>query len=202
MKNKQELMEQNGFLVAQLEQVQQDLERYYLENLELLKSGSGVPLIDDASRRYWLKYHPREFWVDLREETLHDNWYEAERHGRWAGPKPASNFTIPPLRPGEYIAEFEIVGAITPDMLELIKCTVGGIAVEHRFVYLCPPGGLPVVLGLPFRVVVQAQPQSIEIQLEFPRAVSPSETGESDDIRRLTACFRTVRIIDARLISG
>jgi hypothetical protein len=65
-----ELAEQNGFLAAQLAQVQQDLERYYLENLHLRQSFSGQPLLDDPVRGYWLQFHPREFWLDLRRETL------------------------------------------------------------------------------------------------------------------------------------
>ena len=202
MTTQKELTEQNGFLAAQLLQVQQDLERYYLENLQLLQNSSGEPLIDDPIRRYWLQYHPREFWVDLREEALHENWYEAERHGRWAGPKPITVFTLPPLRPGQYVAEFEIVGVIAPDMVEFLKCTVGDVAVEPRFEYLSPPSGFPLVLGLPFHVGTEAQPRSIEVQLAFPRAISPQETSGAEDIRRLTACFRTIRIVDARLTNG
>ena len=202
MATQKELIEQNSFLAAQLLQVQQDLERYYLENLQLLQNSGGEPLIDDPVHRYWLQYHPREFWVNFREEALQENWYEAERQGRWAGPKPITVFTIPPLRPGDYFAEFEIVWVIAPELLELLKCTVGETVVVPRIEYLSPPHGLPLVLGLPFHVMKEAQPRSLDIQLEFPRAMSPQEINGAEDIRRLTACFRSCRIVDARLTSG
>ena len=131
-----ELTEQNGYLVAQLEQVQQDLERYYIENLQLLQNSNGMPFMDETTGRFWLKFHPREFWIDLREETLHDNWYESERRGRWAGPKPVTTFTIPPLRAGEYTAQFEIVDVVAREILDSIVCKVGGVVVQPQFEYL------------------------------------------------------------------
>lgn len=194
-----ELTEQNSFLVAQLSQVQRDLERYYLENLQLLQSNSGVPVVDDSLTRTWLQFHPQEFWIDLRRESLHENWYEAEVHGRWAGPNPVTQLSIPPLRAGDYVAEIELVAVIAPDVLEQLMCRVSGVTVIPSIDYVNPPKGFPVVLGLQFRSIEEAQPRSIQIDLEFPRSVMPSELGGSDDIRRLTACFRTVRIIDARL---
>jgi len=198
----EELIRQNGFLADQLAQVQQDLERYYLENLQLLEHANGAPLIDEFTLRYWLQYHPRELWIDLREEPLHDNWYEAERHGRWAGPKPLTTIRIPALRPADYIAEIEIVEVITPGMLQQWICTVGGIEVKPLMEYLYPPSGFPLVVSLPFKVRSVAQPRPIDIQFAFPQAVAPSELSGSDDMRRLTACFRAVRIIDSRLHRG
>lgn len=194
-----ELAEQNGFLAAQLTQVQQDLERYYLENLNLRQTAIGRPLLDDPVRGYWLQFHPREFWLDLRRETLHDNWYEAEAHGRWAGPEPVTVLSLPPLREGEYVMELELVGVIAPYLLESVRCSLLGAPIAPWISYLHPPRGLPALLGARFAISGDTQRHSLDLTLEFGGGVAPSENGDSPDLRRLTVCVRTLRIMDAAL---
>lgn len=194
-----ELAEQSGFLAAQLAQVQHDLEKYYLENLELRQRVSGQPLLDDPVRGYWLQFHPREFWLDLRRETVHDNWYEAEVHGRWAGPKPVTVLALPPLREGKYVMELELVGVIAPYLLDDVRCSLLGASVIPWITYLHPPKGLPAVLGARFSVTEDTQRRSLNMTIEFAEGAVPSEMSDSSDLRRLTVCVRTLRIIDAAL---
>ena len=171
------LTRDNEVLVLQLHQLQEELERYYVENRQLQSRADldpPHPLLSHALL-------PAEVLYDLRGEIDGENWYYAEHDGRWAGPEACSTLRVPAMAPGSYRLELCVVDAMEPEIVSGMTMTLNG-----------RPIALGVDSGDRYAKLVKAQiavgendrEPVWEFALRFPKLVSPAEHG-SDDERRL-----------------
>ena len=171
-----ELAQENEFLVLQLHQVQEELERYY-------PALAGEQLTQTT--------------VDLREEINGKNWYDAEEDGRWAGPGQISTLVLPGLTVGQYQLTLEVVDAIEPEVLNGMVLSLNGkpLAIKRR-----SRGSLTLVTAK-FFSETSTPGEKWELALSFPRLRSPAERG-SDDHRTLAVRVRTLSIVPIGTESG
>ena len=189
----QELQEENELLLLQLHQVQEELEHYFVEYQKLSQTANDSPC-PPSQKTYAPAGFPVETLFDLREENiLGNNWYDLEHDGCWAGPGTESTLTLPAMGRGRYELIFDIVHAldirIVKDMQILLNDTP--LKLTHKF------GKLPFK-RFPCQVRAQidtgsAQQAAWQLQLRFPKTVSPAEKG-SDDLRQLTIRLRAIRV--------
>ena len=187
-----ELQEENELLLLQLHQVQEELEHYFLryQELEKQQQAKATGFVTD----FWRMHQPEELRIDMRQEVAGNNWYPAEADGSWAGPATVSTIQMPPLQPGDYTLEMDVVDSMDVDI-------VRGMRIEAL------DQSLPVQVELPltghlYPLICKAQiciaPETAtepwQINLRFPRMVSPAESG-SDDQRHLAMRLRTLRVI-------
>ena len=174
-----ELAQENEFLLLQLHQAQEELERYFLQYEELAAQERQAPVAQIS-----------EAVFDLRGEFVGENWYHAEPDGRWAGPEAVSSIKLPPLRGGRYEAQFDIVDAMDLEILAGMEIFLDEtpLAADSDL-----SGGYPVLVRARFDIEQATDSPARSIRLKFPRLVSPAESG-SDDERRLAVRLRTLKL--------
>jgi len=178
------LTQENDLLLLQLHQVQEELERYYLQCQK--PSWSEVPTAFGGG--VTLK-QLTQATVDLRCEINGDNWYDAERDGRWAGPGQISSLMLPALAAGQYQLALEVVDAIEPDVLNGMVLSLNGrpLAIKRR------RRGSLTLMTAKFSSETSTPGEQWKLELGFPRLLSPAERG-SDDYRTLAVRVRTLSI--------
>jgi hypothetical protein len=184
-----EAQEENELLLAQLHQVQEELENYFLKYQEQRKR---VNTLGD----FWQQQPPAEIWMDMRRTPDGHGWYEAEADGRWSGPDTESTLHLPPLEAGPYWVELHIADAMAPELVANLQLTaqletgqVLPIDLVHEF---GPADGLyPMVstglLNLP------ATQSGWRLCLALPEVISPAAQG-GDDTRHLGLRLQGVRL--------
>jgi hypothetical protein len=181
-----ELTEENELLLLQMHRLYGQLELPEQPQPELAAWVEQEAPQLAFLRRWWAEHQPEELVLDLREPVPGTNWHEAEADGRWAGPGATSSLRLPALRAGLYNVRIEVVDAMSHDILLGTTLTIDGapLATETLF------DGFPaVVLG---NVELRGGDHAtVELQLDFPRLMSPRERGEDDD-RRLALRVRSV----------
>jgi hypothetical protein len=181
------LTRENGILVLQLHQLQEEVERYYIENRQLQsRVDLGPPPQLPGSGLL-----PAEVLYDLRGEIDGENWYYAEHDGRWAGPETCSTLRVPAMAPGSYRLELCVVDAMEPEIVSGMTLTLNGRPVAIR-----------VDSGSRYAKLVKAQiavgdndrEPVWEFAFRFPKLVSPAEHGSDDErhlaIRLASLCVR------------
>jgi hypothetical protein len=173
----QELQEEGELLLTQLHQVQEELERYFLQYQDQKKQLQGIT-------QFWLRHPPADLWVDMRRTDDGQGWYEAEADGRWSGPSTESSIELPPLAAGTYLVEMHIADAMSPEL-------VAGTQLQAQ---LSDGQTLPVELVHEFGAATGLYPMvsagvlqlpegvqgSWQLKLVLPEVISPAEHGESD----------------------
>lgn len=189
----QELQEENELLLLQLHQVQEELEHYFCEYQKLSEtantSSRSLPQTAHASAGF-----PVETLFDLHNERiLGENWYDAERDGRWAGPGTESTLTLPAVGRGRFELTFDIVHALDSRIVKGMQILLNDtpLKLQHKF-------GILPFKRFPCRVRTQfdtsgAQQTVWQLRLRFPNTVSPAEKG-GDDHRQLTIRLRAIRV--------
>lgn len=186
----QELTEEGDLLMAQLHQVQEELEHYFVQYQEQKKQLQSVT-------QFWRQHPPTELWVDMRRTDDGNGWYEAEADGRWSGPGTESIIELPPLAAGQYLLELHIADAMAPELvadMQLVAQLDDGqvlpVSLVHEFgaaegMYPMASAG---ILELPASVQGGWQ-----LKLVLPHVVSPAEQG-GDDTRELGLRLQGVRL--------
>lgn len=186
----QELTEEGDLLIAQLHQVQEELEHYFVQYQEQKKQLQSVT-------QFWRQHPPTELWVDMRRTDNGNGWYEAEADGRWSGPGTESTIELPPLAAGQYLLELHIADAMAPELvadMQLVAQLNDGqilpVSLVHEFgaaerMYPMASAG---IMELPANVQGGWQ-----LKLVLPHVVSPAVLG-GDDTRELGLRLQGVRL--------
>jgi hypothetical protein len=177
-------------LLAQLHQVQEELERYFIKDQARGDDALLASALPSGNAGAGSVMRPVEWLLDLREEIAGENWYYAEHDGRWAGPEVRSSLELPALPRGRYQIRFDIVDTMQPEILAGLTAVLNGTRLDLE----------PIKAELPALVIAlyDADDAPTEgqwrLELLFPGVVSPAERGSADE-RRLAIRLRTVRII-------
>lgn len=201
-----ELQEENELLLLQLHQVQEELEHYFLKYqdgqqqleaqteriqqteqqiaAEKQKQLTGYSLSHD----YWLRHHPAEVLIDLREPIPGSNWYEPELDGTWAGPELLSTIQMPALRAGKYDVLIDVVDAMDASLIEGLQATLAGVPLELRK-EIHDKAAL-----VRARLDSSQLPRLNEwtLALQSPATISPAQRGEADS-RQLSVRIKTIK---------
>jgi hypothetical protein len=175
------LAQENELLLLQLHQVQEELERVFMQQQSAPAAQArtaALPVFGSQAV---------ELLFDLRQDFDGENWYQAEHDGRWAGPNEASTFRMAALHGGEYELQLDVVDAMEPDILFGMEVLFNGAPVTVEAGW----EGYPALVQGRFRA--DSGESVWEFRFKFPRLVSPSERG-SDDHRRLAVRMRSLRL--------
>jgi len=186
----QEITDEGDLLIAQLHQVQEELEHYFVKYQEQKKQLQSVT-------KFWRQHPPTVLWVDMRRTDDGYGWYEAESDGRWSGPGNESTIELPPLAAGQYLLELHIADAMAPELvadMKLVAQLADGqelpLSLVHEFG--AANGIFPMVsagvLQLPANLLGQWQ-----LNLVLPHVVCPAEQG-GDDTRQLGLRLQGLRL--------
>lgn len=198
-----ELKQENGLLLQQLHQVQEELESYFLKYQELVNKQSGQASIASSSPPATVADSKPVGMVevDLRGRIDGANWYYAESDGRWAGPGTKSSLKLPAPVPGRYELVLGVVDAMAPDIVRDMKISFNGQPLAHKgprewkfMRRLLRKKRYPATVVAEVEVVEQAPNAAVTIAIEFPRVVSPSSRG-SDDQRQLAVRVQHLRLV-------
>jgi chemotaxis protein histidine kinase CheA len=186
----QESTDEGDLLMAQLHQVQEELEHYFVRYQEQRKQLQSVT-------KFWRQHPPSELWVDMRRTDDGYGWYEAESDGRWSGPGNESTIELPPLAAGQYLLELHIADAMAPELvadMKLVAQLADGqelpLSLVHEFG--AANGIFPMVsagvLQLPANLLGQWQ-----LNLVLPQVVCLAEQG-GEDTRQLGLRLQGLRL--------
>jgi hypothetical protein len=186
----QEMHEEGELLLAQLHQVQEELERYFQQYQDQKKQLQGIT-------QFWLRHPPAELWVDMRRTSEGQGWYEAEADGRWSGPTTESRIELPPLAAGTYLVELHIADAMSPELVagtqlqaQLSDGQTLTVELVHEF---GPAPGLYPMVSAGFLQLPDGLQGSWQLNLELPEVISPANLG-GDDNRQLGLRLQGLRL--------
>jgi hypothetical protein len=187
-----ELKQENELLLRQLHQVQEELEHYFFRHQELEKSqnSKAASFVSD----FWRMHQPQEIVISMQQDIAGSNWYPAESDGRWAGPATLSTVQIPPVQPGNYTLELDIVDAMNLGIVNELVVEALGQTLPVEVVYPIYKDEYPLIGRVSFTVSSDASQQSWPLNLRFSQTVSPADNG-SDDMRNLTVRLRTLKLV-------
>jgi chromosome segregation ATPase len=124
-KQKQDLVVENELLQMQLKQAHEELELYFRKYREL-NTADGRATVAVAAPVAPPPSEAAPAVVDLRGVIDGDGWYHAEHDGRWSGPTTESTLNLPPVEPGSFSLELDVVDAMSNDILEGMTVTLDG----------------------------------------------------------------------------
>jgi len=132
-KNKQ-LAAENKLVLAQLHQVQEELEFYFKKTLQLeenanLKPGHPVEktLASNGPTLFAKNVKSaQDVTLDFANFINGSGWHNAEDTGRWSGPSTTSTIYVRKLEPTAYKMEVRILDGMSPTMLDKLQIYVGG----------------------------------------------------------------------------
>jgi hypothetical protein len=187
-----ELKQENDLLLLQLHQVQEELEHYFLRHQELEKSqnSKAVSFVTD----FWRMHQPQELVISMQQNIAGSNWYPAESDGRWAGPATLSTLQMPPVQPGNYTLDLDIVDAMNLDIVNSLVVEALGQTMPVEVFYPLYKGEYPLICKVQLRVSDSATQQAWLLNLRFTQAVCPADNG-SDDMRNLSIRLRTLKLV-------
>jgi len=190
----QELQEENELLLLQLHQVQEELEHYFCEYQKLSATGNA-PSRNHQQTANTTAGTQLETLFDLKNDYIvGDNWYDAERDGRWAGPGTSSTLTLPNPGQGRFEITLDIVHALDSSIVKGMQILLNGkpLTLTHKFGML-PFRRFPCQVRAQADTTGAAEQNPWQLQLRFPKTASPAAKG-SDDMRQLTIRLRTIRV--------
>ncbi len=187
-----ELTQENELLLLQLHQVQEELEHYFLraQELEQGQQTKATGFVAD----FWRMHQPTELVINMQHDIAGSNWYPPESDGRWAGPATLSTVQMPPVQPGNYSLELDIVDAMNLAIVNTLVVEALGQTQPVEVLYPLYQGEYPLVCKVPLSISQSAAEQPWAIGLRFAQTVSPADSG-SDDRRKLTARLRSVKLV-------
>jgi hypothetical protein len=187
-----ELTEENELLLLQLHQVQEELEHYFLraQELEQGQQTQATGFVAD----FWRMHQPTELVINMQHDIAGSNWYPPESDGRWAGPANLSTVQMPPVQPGNYTLELDIVDAMNLGIVNNLVVEALGQTQPVEVFYPLYQGEYPLICKVPLSISQSAADQPWAISLRFAQTVCPADSG-SDDRRNLTARLRSVKLV-------
>ena len=190
--NTSELTQENELLLQQLHQVQEELEHYFLraQSLEQGHQSKANGFVAD----FWRMHQPTELVINMQHNIVGSNWYPAESDGRWAGPATLSTVQMPPVQPGDYTLELDIVDAMNPGLVSTLMVQAHGQTQPVEVFYPLYQGEYPMICKVPLNISHSAADQPWAIGLRFAQTVCPADSG-SDDRRNLTARLRSMKLV-------
>lgn len=198
---------ENELLLLQLQQVQEELEHYFLKYQEIAKSGAPRPDQIGASP----EAEQATVRIDMRHFIDGENWHEAEHDGRWAGPGKMSRLNLPALEKGRYRIELDVVGAMSAEILRGTELHFNGrrVALARKSLRQIPGAlgalkkagativrrghVLPIRLSGIIDVDEKAAAGRTQLELRFPDTSSPTTLGETD-YRELAIRIREITL--------
>ncbi len=187
-----ELAQENELLLLQLHQVQEELEHYFLraQELEQGQKSKATGFVAD----FWRMHQPTELVINMLHDIAGSNWYPAESDGRWAGPATFSTLQMPPVQPGNYTLEIDIVDAMDLGLVSALVVEALGQTQPVEVFYPLYQGEYPLICKVPLSMSQSAAERPWDIGLRFAKTVSPADSG-SDDRRNLTVRLRSVKLV-------
>ena len=180
---------QNALLMRQMHEVQEELERCFLQSQDLARREKQQS--DQLSTHLLLlrNSQPVEVTYDFRHDIERENWYPPEADGCWAGPGCISSFKVPPLGLGRFELQLDVVDAMEPGILYEMDVSLNGMSLpitKDWTVY-------PALVVAQFSTDALAVHTAWDFQINFPKVVSPRQLG-ADDSRTLAIRLRTVKL--------
>lgn len=137
--------------------------------------------------------------LDMRSQIVGENWYHPESDGRWAGPAPRSSLKLPAARAGRYFLAIEVVDAMSQEIIDGIQCHFAGksvmLAEDDSWAgwsrKLGQKNRYPRTLQAEIQIFPEQDGKTTELELFFPRLVSPSSKGSSDQ-RQLAVRIKSI----------
>lgn len=186
------LQEENEYLMEQLHQVQGELEHYFLR-YQAHENAAALPVAGFVSD-FWRIHQPQELQIDMRRNISGSNWYPPEPDGRWAGPATFSTLHMPPMQPGNYTLELDIVDAMNLDLVRNMTVEAWGKTKPVEVLFPLYQGEYPLVCQVPLSIPNSQIEQPWEIGLRFTHVVCPADSG-SDDRRNMTMRLRSIKLV-------
>ncbi len=193
------LAEENELLVLQLQQLQEELETYFVKYQDAIRGER--PAETSAPQPAAATPAPAgDAAVDLRDFIEGDNWYYAEHDGRWSGPGTTSRLRLPAVAPGDYRLELEIVDAMSADIVRGLSVALDGRQLKLRGDRAYSGSWLtgrrkklkyPLVLTADVAI---ADAEGARLEFRLPATISPSSRGSADR-RELGIRLRAVRLV-------
>ena len=184
----QGLTQENELLLMQLHQMQDELVHLTAENQQLIdRLAQSVETA--AAPAYLPVYQLSEIVVDMTGAIDGDNWYYAERDGRWAGPHDTSTIRVPALKDGTYDLCLDVVDAKSPAILAGMTVTLNDMPLDLRH----EGEGVVALVHSKFSTARLQGVPVWEFAFKFPRLISPAEHG-SDDLRILAVRLRSLKL--------
>lgn len=183
------LKQENELLLLQLHQVQEELERYFLQCQELQQARG-----DGFLSEFWRAHQPEVVTVDLRRPISGEQWYAAEADGRWTGPAALATLDLPPLQPGKYLLELDVLEAMAPDMLAAAHIDFDGRQHPLTVEYIGGEGIFPAICSTQVNINGGDGRAPVRMGIGLPRTSSPAANGSADN-RELGVRVQQVRLI-------
>lgn len=187
-----ELRQENELLLLQRDQLQEELEHYFLRCTELERKQKKNAT--EFTAAFWIVNQPTEIVVDMRQEVVGSNWYDAEADGRWAGPGGVSTIQLPPLQAAEYTLVLEVVDSMHPEIVSNMVLEAFERSIPFEIETVSPGIMYPLVCKAHVRIDPYTSSIPWQVVLRFPRLVSPVQNG-ADDCRTLAIRLRALRLI-------
>ena len=219
--NKHETARQeNKLLMAQLHQLQAELELYFKKSTELEKRSKEVSQQEQVDTRLQtqkkIEIHDQTSSEDIKINFSNyisgNGWHNAEDTGRWAGNTVKSSLFVKGLSAQDYDLEIRVLDGMSLEILENLELLVNGKPLKTFLKKLSDLQGTLAPLrrlkaGIsqmekPYPALLSATiPQKLidsskisqTIEFIVPQVRSPSKTGSSDT-RYLSLFYETMRL--------
>lgn len=183
------LKQENELLLLQLHQVQEELERYFLQWQELQQARG-----DGFLSEFWRAHQPEVVTLDLRRPISGEQWYAAEPDGRWTGPATLATLDLPPLQPGKYLLELDVLETLASDILDAAHIEFEGRQHPVTVEYLGGEGVFPAVCSAQLSINGGDGRAPLRMGIALPRTLSPAANGSPDN-RELGVRVQQIRLI-------
>jgi hypothetical protein len=187
------LREDKELVELQLLQVQEELTHYF----QAWKDERTRPAPDPAGDilgRFWRSQQPQTLALDLRRPIAGEQWYDAEPDGRWSGPAPESTLQFPPMQPGRYLLEMDVMDALDSAIVADAEVEVQGRRHSLNIEYFGGEGRFPALCATQIEIQRGAAAEPLLLKLHLPKTLSPRSLG-GDDERELGLRLQQVRLI-------
>jgi hypothetical protein len=183
------LKQENELLLLQLHQVQEELERYFLQCQELQQARG-----DGFLSEFWRTHQPEVVTLDLRRPISGEQWYAAEADGRWTGPATMATLDLPPLQPGKYLLELDVLEAMAPDILNAAHIEFEGRQHPVTVEYMGGEGVFPAICSTQLSIKGGDARAPLRMGIGLPHTFSPAANGALDN-RELGVRVQQLRLI-------
>lgn len=187
-----ELGSENELLRLQLDQVENELEHYFLRCQELDNEKLDRQVHHQADSG--CADQTSDMLLDLRMLAFEgSNWYHPEPDGRWAGPALVSSLKMPTLPAGSFTLVLEVVDAMRLDIVQNMIIETFGQSIPFDIEHLSGDAEYPLLCIAKLNIGREFASLPWRVNLRFPQVVCPAESG-ADDHRRLGIRLKSVRL--------